>query len=293
LKEFLQRLVDLEATYALGILTASEFTQAKARENKTTPNGLKWNPKMTPLPKKTNNVMTAAELGSEHTHKTCPLTSTKPKTVKARNRRYEKRCGDVAAELHGNQSPLADQFLSAFMVTNEAKRRFPQTSASLVNDPHLLNLMQNVQDTIVRVGKHAGRFIIRLLTEGLPTWFLKKELGMTDKDVDKRRVDNIDQSDLCKQDYAHGVSRSKVTAVEDSLVERFFFKSSAVFSGTERRCVELSMHEWECKVKHTPRDHNQPSITRNPRSHISRSQSTLDHNQPSEHNIITSHYIVH
>ena len=141
-------------------------------------------------------------------------------------------------------------------------------------DPHLLALLENVQNTILQVGKHVGRFVIRLLTCGLPFQFLKEKLFMTDKDCKKRRVgvkkpEDIDKSDLCGQNYSANTERSKITQTEVGLYARFFKASTAVFSGTDRRCVELTMKDWECKVPQTHRDHNQRSITINPRSHTS------------------------
>lgn len=274
------------------MITDSEFTRFKDDVLGNGPSPKAWPPITPKAWPPTTPGAEAKEIGMAHTQKTRNVTSEKKKTVQARNVRYEKKCGDVAADLHGMRSPLADTYFSAFSKTKQGQRQFPRTTASLVNDKHLLGLVENCQNTVDKVGKHSGRVVVRLLTKGLPTSFLKDVVGMTDKDLMKRRgegvkktvedkadsdlgtrrgkgfkkrVEKIADSDLCQQNYTHDVTRSKITEVEKTMYYHYFDKTSSVFSGTERRCVTLPMREWESKVTHT-----HLMITINPRSHTSR-----------------------
>jgi hypothetical protein len=269
LKAFLQRLAELQQFHAEGIISTTEYTRYKAHAIEDAPSPKKSG---RPLPLTSSATpMTPVELGALGTRKTCPVTSKKPATTKARETRRVARCGDMVSQSFAENSPFRDDYLSTYMSTKEGKREFPMTNASLQSDSHLMGLLHNVQNTIQTVGKHAGRFLIRLLTGGLPTEFLKTKLNMTDKECAMRREgvkkpEPIEKSDLIQQKYAANVNRTKVTSTESGLYEQFFKTSSAVFSGTERRCVELTKHDWKCQVAQTPRDYNH-----------TRSRSTLDH----------------
>ena len=213
----------------------------------------------------------ACVIGAHHTLKTCPVRSVVPKTVQSRLARYEKRTGEVARELIANGSPGGDEYFAAFLETAEGKRQFPETSACIRNDPHLQHLVKNVKFAFDSMGNHNVRIAIRLIGDGLPTAFLIDTVGMTDKQLGKRKVGLKNDEDpflhsLCQQKYSDNVAREKITSVEISMLLEFFTKSTSVFSGTDRRCMEYTKYDWECKVTHTSRYHNQPS-----------SQSSINH----------------
>jgi hypothetical protein len=215
------------------------------------------------------------KLGKFHTLTTCPITSTNKKVEKARQTRYDARLGEVTRQLVGNSSPAGDQYMKAFLKCSVGKRQFPKTSANIRSDEHLQQMAKNLKHFVFSMGKHNARIGIRFLTEGLPTMFLKNDVGLTDKQLGKRKVDQKVIEDpykhsLCMQDYAADVSRDKILPIEKAMVHDFFNGSTAVFSGTDRRCVESTLHDWESKVTHTSRDHNQLS-----------SQSRIDRNPPS------------
>jgi hypothetical protein len=208
--------------------------------------------------------ITAAEFGAALTKVRTPIVSTKRKTVRARERRYEKKTEVAARQLVGDGEPAGDEVLAALLASKSGRRLFPSTAQSIRGDEHLKKLAENVGFFVKSLGKHASRIGIRFLSKGLPTWFLRDEVGMTDKALEKRRVDQKVVEDphnhsLCQQDYAADVSRTKVTDVEQTMLVDFYKKTTAVFSGTERRCVEVAQHVWEGQVTHTSRDHNQPS----------------------------------
>jgi hypothetical protein len=205
----------------------------------------------------------AHALGAHHTRSTCHITSKEAKTVQARKLRNEKRAGEVASVMVGNNDPRADVYMAAVLNCSTGRKIFPKTSASIANDPEMQRLAKNAEIMIGFIGKHHARMAIRLLTAGLPKKFLQQEVGLTDLQLNKRRVDKKIIQDpqahsLCTMQYAPGVSRSKIHESENTLLVEFFKSSTAVFSGTERRCVEYTMHDWECKVKHTSRDRMQP-----------------------------------
>jgi hypothetical protein len=202
--------------------------------------------------------------GAKHTLGTCPVRSADKKVVGARMNRYSKRAEQVMRVLVGTAHPKGDEYMASLINSKAGRGLFPDTSACIRKDSHLLHLAKNVQECIASVGHHSARIIIRFLSDGLPISFLKDEVGMTQKQINKRRVDrkNVEnplEHSLCMQNYSQGVKHSKIRDVEKSMLIDFFKSSTAVFSGTERRCVEYTLHDWEGKVRHTSRDHKQPS----------------------------------
>jgi hypothetical protein len=162
--------------------------------------------------------------------------------------------------------------MSVVLPTKVGKQLFPATSASIRGDEHLQQLCNRVAVTIKSFGKHNKLAAIQLLTDGLPSKFLKESLGVSGSFIKKRfdrDFEDPEKHSVCTMKYAAEVSRGKITKTEIKMYKSFFEGSSAVFSGTERRCVEYTMHDWECKVTHMSRNHIQPasqSSTINPRS---------------------------
>jgi len=258
----LQRLARLHAD---GYLDKAEYKKAKGRVlgSFSPHSALKQAMMAAPSPRISQ---TAAELGAAHTNKTKPVKSTRPETVRARNTRREQRCGAVAKIKIAEGSEDADVYLAAYISCTPGKADFPATSACIKNDKHLQKLATNTGHFIASVGSHNARIAVRFLTEGLPAYFLREELGLNTKELELRKEQKKVWEDpyghsLCQQQYADGVQRCKITPVEQQLLDEFFISSTAVFSGSDRRCLEYKQHDWESKVPHTPRDHDQPSIT--------------------------------
>jgi hypothetical protein len=265
------KVADLEKLASLhlkGLLDSSEFKRMKSSVigNALSHSALKQAKMATPSP---TISLTAAELGAAHTSKTRPIISKIHKTVLARQGRNEKRCGEVAKTKMATGSEDSDIYLAAYISSAPGKAEFPATSACIKNDKHLQLLAINVGHFIASVGSHNARIVIRFLTEGLPVSFLKDDLGMTPRDLQLRRTNKNVWEDpynhsLCQKQYADGVQRSKITTVEQQLLVEFFNSSTAVFSGSDRRCLEYMQHDWECKVTHT-----HLAITINPQSQSS------------------------
>jgi hypothetical protein len=139
-----------------GLLTKQEFKLAKAEVIAELSSHKKTETRTetrTPTQRKNNwsehhgeDASASAEtIGRNNTAKTRPITSTKPKTARARRVRDEARCAQVTGQMMASGSPSADVFLKATLNSRIAKTLFLKTSATIEPESHLMQLATNVK----------------------------------------------------------------------------------------------------------------------------------------------------
>lgn len=117
-------------------------------------------------------------LGRSLVKRTCPRTSTNPKTIRATLRRQEKRLVDHAASCDHTQ-PGSDKWLVAALRTPIGKKRFTHLTKSLEVSEGTRTIAANAIKTIATVERRHKHEVVSLLTTGLPKSFVLHECGIT------------------------------------------------------------------------------------------------------------------
>ena len=152
-----------------------------------------------------------------------------------------------------------DTLLAKAVQTAIGKKTLPHLATALHSDDIFQQLVHNQKKLLATTGRTHRHEVGHLLVEGLPTSFLKAELGLERKDVqyirrevkDKHKQDRYGRSAntqmLGDQNYALAVKRCKTCEDEETLLHMFYMSTTYQASGasTTRRILGSTKWEWE------------------------------------------------
>jgi hypothetical protein len=148
----------------------------------------------------------------------------------------------------GNGDVDADEYMSKLIPTKVGRGLFPATSALIGAADHLHELGKNCANLLKQTGRHLKQALGFFLVGGLPTSFAAEVLNITGPETSyyqrqpvSAAIKSLDRS------YAPNTTTSKISEAEESVMEKFFFRTTSVMSGATRqtRNLEMSQHEWE------------------------------------------------
>ena len=191
----------------------------------------------------------ARQLADSMMLQTRPRTSTNPKTQRATQLRAEKRLVQKAKETGD------DKLIAASLNFKVGQRSFPALHAA-VHQPTAADqqLRENVSRLLQASGKHNRHRQVKYISEGLPSELLTTSLGISKSSLKKARESRSMQQSgptLETQQYSTGVSRSKITDVEQNMLVEFYEMTTdgpPSGSKTLTRILEMREFEWECSL---------------------------------------------
>jgi len=185
-----------------------------------------------------------------------------------------------------------DTLLAKAVQTAIGKKTLPHLATALHSDDIFQQLVHNQKKLLATTGRTHRHEVGHLLVEGLPTSFLKAELGLERKDVqyirrevkDKHKQDRYGRSAntqmLGDKNYALAVKRCKTCEDEETLLHMFYMSTTYQASGasTTRRILGSTKWEWEMALHAMYPDLLRELARQNPHGarHVPPTQQRLD-----------------
>lgn len=188
-----------------------------------------------------------------------PKTSRNKKTMRANELRHEKRLVELA------KSSGDDAAIARCLRTRAGRKAYPALASAASPGQEEAAFVRNASALVGKAGRHSKASLVRELTKGLPTKWVKNNLD-TDEAYVKHarskatvskettpRTDRMGRSTpaqtVTEQQYPQNVQRLALGEEEEAMLVTFFVDTTHILSGAERNTRNLEQQEWEWAVE--------------------------------------------
>jgi hypothetical protein len=168
-----------------------------------------------------------------------------------RSRYAEKKLVATACLRVGTDGDASsDKLLAAALSTKTGMALLPLTAAAVGSRWHFDMLVRNTNELLDGTGRRHKHELVYLLTSGLPSAFMKKELRMTDRQIKQSRQ-TPEADSIADAKYKENTKKNSVPSGMDSIFMQFFVRSTYQCSGADddrARIMSKPFFEWSAQL---------------------------------------------